>query len=683
MARPPYYLTAYALAVKHGFKGTEEEWLESLHGAAGTLIVHTQGNEAEQAPVGVLKAVEKGQNVVLLYGDLRLTLVHADENSAVFTAVADGQMTAKVVMDTDGMLSVQTLRLASQSDISKVAEDAKMLRVNVSITDYAEDGTGTGFGSADKTPAEIAAAVNSGRSVCAVDGSDLIYSLAQCDSECAVFLMNLAGAVFVLSVFEEGVMWEEYPLVTPEQIPTKVSQLENDGGFLTDADLRAKGLATPQMFGAKGDGVTDDTAAIKAALGGADLLYFPKGTYIVKGSLTVENKTLFGDGANNTVLKFAENPNNETLCYLRGDAEIRNMRVLAATDTGEALIRVVNTPSSRISNCTIESAEGVYCGAICDYYGNNQNAHIDNTTFICRTTSDGGFWIREVAQNGSGVSDNIHISNCKINQYGFDEGLAIWGWLGTVRNVTVENTEIIMLENSNESNHIVITAGGTDGVCENIRFRNCTISGKYTSNSFIKESGDNNKNVAFEGCTFVVPTKCDSAFAAGKVTFDKCHFISQVQNILCADGKARFTDCVYDCGEQGFLGYGYFDGITVNNNPEVQRTTSVYGSSTKAVYKNVVVNGMNVAGADVILINVLPGGYLEWDNVWLYGTLDVQYALFGGSGATIKVKGSHIGGATYFHEAVTGYIVNSFTSKDKLGTANLTVANMVYGFAAN
>lgn len=32
---PPYYLSAYALAVKHGFQGTEEEWLESLTGPPG------------------------------------------------------------------------------------------------------------------------------------------------------------------------------------------------------------------------------------------------------------------------------------------------------------------------------------------------------------------------------------------------------------------------------------------------------------------------------------------------------------------------------------------------------------------------------------------------------------------------------------------------------------------------
>ena len=30
--RPPYYFTAYGLAVKHGFQGTEQEWLESLNG---------------------------------------------------------------------------------------------------------------------------------------------------------------------------------------------------------------------------------------------------------------------------------------------------------------------------------------------------------------------------------------------------------------------------------------------------------------------------------------------------------------------------------------------------------------------------------------------------------------------------------------------------------------------------
>ncbi len=32
---PPYYMTAYGIAVKHGFCGTEEQWLASLKGVAG------------------------------------------------------------------------------------------------------------------------------------------------------------------------------------------------------------------------------------------------------------------------------------------------------------------------------------------------------------------------------------------------------------------------------------------------------------------------------------------------------------------------------------------------------------------------------------------------------------------------------------------------------------------------
>lgn len=35
MTQPPYYLTAYGIAVKNGFEGTEQEWLESLKGATG------------------------------------------------------------------------------------------------------------------------------------------------------------------------------------------------------------------------------------------------------------------------------------------------------------------------------------------------------------------------------------------------------------------------------------------------------------------------------------------------------------------------------------------------------------------------------------------------------------------------------------------------------------------------
>ncbi len=39
----PYYFSAYGLAVKHGFVGREEEWLESLIGASAYDLAVSQG----------------------------------------------------------------------------------------------------------------------------------------------------------------------------------------------------------------------------------------------------------------------------------------------------------------------------------------------------------------------------------------------------------------------------------------------------------------------------------------------------------------------------------------------------------------------------------------------------------------------------------------------------------------
>lgn len=46
---PPYYLTAYGIAVKHGFRGSEEEWLESLRGPKGDPVLWKAQYASEDA----------------------------------------------------------------------------------------------------------------------------------------------------------------------------------------------------------------------------------------------------------------------------------------------------------------------------------------------------------------------------------------------------------------------------------------------------------------------------------------------------------------------------------------------------------------------------------------------------------------------------------------------------------
>ena len=63
---------------------------------------------------------------------------------------------------------------------------------------------------------------------------------------------------------------------------------------MTDAPVNVK------AYGAKGDGVTNDRAAIQAAIdAGAGTIYFPKGSYLVNTGLTIPSgcHLEFGTGA--------------------------------------------------------------------------------------------------------------------------------------------------------------------------------------------------------------------------------------------------------------------------------------------------------------------------------------------------------------------------------------------------
>lgn len=57
-------------------------------------------------------------------------------------------------------------------------------------------------------------------------------------------------------------------------------------------------------YGAVGDGVTDDTAAIQAAINAASGIYFPNGTYLVSSALIVpNNRVLRGEARKSAIIK--------------------------------------------------------------------------------------------------------------------------------------------------------------------------------------------------------------------------------------------------------------------------------------------------------------------------------------------------------------------------------------------
>lgn len=91
-----YHLTIYG-------DGSAVMRIEDM--ASDALIVHSQGNEADVALISILDAVDAGRNVVLLYENLRLVLVSADDAGATFISSSNSSLTI-VYMDDDGFLTV-------------------------------------------------------------------------------------------------------------------------------------------------------------------------------------------------------------------------------------------------------------------------------------------------------------------------------------------------------------------------------------------------------------------------------------------------------------------------------------------------------------------------------------------------------------------------------------------------
>ena len=146
-------------------------------------------------------------------------------------------------------------------------------------------------------------------------------------------------------------------------------------------------------FGATGDGVTDDTAAIQSAVtaAGGKALYFPGGTYIVSSVITlVSNSSLYGDqGVTTLKLKGIAYPAaNVSIFVLTG---ITNVHIYGLTFNGnKGNIGSQRNPINTVfqtTKVTFDSCEWINCEGICL----NVSTVVDNFAVLnCRFISCGG-----------------------------------------------------------------------------------------------------------------------------------------------------------------------------------------------------------------------------------------------------------------------------------------------------
>lgn len=139
----------------------------------------------------------------------------------------------------------------------------------------------------------------------------------------------LASAVAAGASAQLSEAWLEYA-ADPDRHPNipNVSYAGYGGGGVPLPDGVGNAVVSVKSFGAVGDGVTDDTAAVRTALTVAGInanpratLYFPAGTYVLSRPLLVygDGVELRGDGPDLTTLVFTESLRSSYAVWDRDD----------------------------------------------------------------------------------------------------------------------------------------------------------------------------------------------------------------------------------------------------------------------------------------------------------------------------------------------------------------------------
>ena len=208
--------------------------------------------------------------------------------------------------------------------------------------------------------------------------------------------------------------------VIDEDIKNVTSQLEH----IVNIDVK--------NFGAKGDGVTDDTLAIQNAINSIETgnIFFPKGEYVISECF-IENKNNFSLIGQNAKIKLKNNTNNKKMITFYNCEDIKvvglsfdgnrsNQTIIKPSNGVEGkdatencpIILLENVIVGNISNCSFENSQGDGIQLDIMYYNqsNTYNRECKNITIKNNV-------FKRCGRNGVSVvhADDVNIINNKFD----------------------------------------------------------------------------------------------------------------------------------------------------------------------------------------------------------------------------------------------------------------------------
>nr|DAN08037.1 MAG TPA: endopolygalacturonase [Caudoviricetes sp.] len=373
------------------------------------------------------------------------------------------------------------------------------------------------------------------------------------------------------------------------EINNKIDELITTGEF----NSFLSGIYTPEMFGAKGDGVTDDTEAIQKALA-FNNVNISKNYLITENLVLHSNLKVFGGGTITKKSEFNDSYLNHSIfsCTNSNNIDINNIVLIS----NSLAISVHGCSNVNITNLIINSEK--YSILISDSEKNESNgitiSNIKLENDVTIISSDG--------IHIDGGCSNIYVTN--VSGTSGDDFIAlnaIEGIRKTIKNVIIDNIKCSGYAG-------VRLYGQLNCVIENVSINNSYINsdnGIRLTNIVgfveINLNAPTFKNIVFSNC--IVDSSIRNVFLSyinGSVTFNKCTFVTSVNpNVGLFNSSINssliFDSCVFNTNSTSFIqdcvvgtppeNCNTYTNITINS-CDIKKTLLCFGTNKKTININ-------------------------------------------------------------------------------------------------
>lgn len=287
------------------------------------------------------------------------------------------------------------------------------------------------------------------------------------------------------------------------EINNKLDSLMKSGEFNTYV-----GYVTPQMFGAKGDGVTDDTEALKEMLKTKSHIVFPSGNYVVTDTIELAQGGKL-EGSFTASLVFKENGN----LLLNSDCSLIGLNIKANGD--------INAPTIKLI--------GNYC-------------HLDNLRI------SGGNFHFSISSGAHSIS-NIHSLDAIKGAFTFTD--VNDAYMSNVFVINCGGTSLSMLgrcEAINVTNFTALNVKTCFNIASNSRF--CKFTNCFFDSANITSLMDEVTDIIFTNTWFSNRTNGISIHCknCSNISFIGCDFVNNNQYALVLTDSVLVTiaNCLFD-----------------------------------------------------------------------------------------------------------------------------------------